>query len=128
MAVPTLEIRLLREQSAPRLYRAHAQRQRRREQLVGRKELIQAARQLCEHPRIKPPEPIRSPSAQGDGHSASSLFQASPTRPDRRAANRFNQSANSSQANPNKTKQKSLDFLGFIRPNRDFSMGYEQKK
>jgi hypothetical protein len=25
----------------------------------------------------------------------------------------FNQSANSSQANPNKTKQNSLDFLGF---------------
>jgi hypothetical protein len=25
------------------------------------------------------------------------------------------------------TKQKSLDFLGFIRPNQDFSMGYEQK-
>jgi hypothetical protein len=39
----------------------------------------------------------------------------------------FNQRANFVQANPNKTKQKSLDFLGFIRPNRDFSMGYEQK-
>jgi hypothetical protein len=39
----------------------------------------------------------------------------------------FNQSGNSLQANPNKSKQKSLDFLGFIRPNRDFSMGYEQK-
>jgi hypothetical protein len=39
----------------------------------------------------------------------------------------FNQSGNSAQANPNKTKQKSLDFLGFIRPNRDFSMGYGQK-
>jgi hypothetical protein len=39
----------------------------------------------------------------------------------------FNQRANSAQANPNKTKQKSLDFLGFIRPNRDFSKGYEQK-
>jgi hypothetical protein len=39
----------------------------------------------------------------------------------------FNQGANSSQANPNKTKQKSLDFLGFIRPNRDFSMGYDGK-
>jgi hypothetical protein len=34
---------------------------------------------------------------------------------------------NSDQTNPNKTKQKSLDFLGFIRPNRDFSMGYERK-
>jgi hypothetical protein len=31
------------------------------------------------------------------------------------------------QANPNKTKQKSLDFLGFIRPNRDFSMRYGRK-
>jgi hypothetical protein len=34
---------------------------------------------------------------------------------------------NSVQANPNKTKENCLDFLGFIRPNRDFSMGYEQK-
>jgi hypothetical protein len=24
-------------------------------------------------------------------------------------------------------KQNCLDFLGFIRPNRDFSMGYERK-
>jgi hypothetical protein len=39
----------------------------------------------------------------------------------------FNQRANSSQANPSKTKQNSLDFLGFIRPNRDLSMGYERK-
>jgi hypothetical protein len=39
----------------------------------------------------------------------------------------FNQNASPVQAKPNKTKQKSLDFLGFIRPNRDFSMGYEQK-
>jgi hypothetical protein len=31
------------------------------------------------------------------------------------------------QANPNKTKPKSLDLLGFIRPNRDFSKGYERK-
>jgi hypothetical protein len=27
------------------------------------------------------------------------------------------------QAKPNKTKQNSLDLLGFIRPNRGFSMG-----
>jgi hypothetical protein len=40
---------------------------------------------------------------------------------------RFNRRANSFQINPNKTKQKSLDFLGLIGPNRDFSMGYEQK-
>ncbi len=32
------------------------------------------------------------------------------------------------QAKPNKTKQKSLDFLGFLRPNRDFSMGYGESK
>ena len=31
------------------------------------------------------------------------------------------------QANPNKSKEKGLDFLGFIRPNRDFSMGYGEK-
>jgi hypothetical protein len=40
---------------------------------------------------------------------------------------RFNQGANSFQIIPNKTKQISLDFLGFIRPNRDFSKGYGQK-
>jgi hypothetical protein len=32
------------------------------------------------------------------------------------------------QARPNKTKQKALDLLGFLRPNRDFSMGYGQSK
>ena len=31
------------------------------------------------------------------------------------------------EANPNGTKQKRLDLLGFIRQNRDFSMGYERK-
>ena len=31
------------------------------------------------------------------------------------------------QANPNKSKQKRLDLLGFIRQNRDFSMGYREK-
>jgi hypothetical protein len=40
----------------------------------------------------------------------------------------FNLRANSIQINPNKSKQKSLDFLGFIRPNRDFSMGYGESK
>jgi hypothetical protein len=30
--------------------------------------------------------------------------------------------------NPNKTKQKSLDFLGFIFPNRDFSKGYSDSR
>jgi hypothetical protein len=32
------------------------------------------------------------------------------------------------QTIPSKTKQKSLDFLGFIRPNRGFSMGYSDSK
>ena len=31
------------------------------------------------------------------------------------------------QAKPNKSKQNCLDLLGFIRPNRDFSMGYARK-
>jgi hypothetical protein len=31
------------------------------------------------------------------------------------------------QAKPSKTKQNCLDLLGFIRPNRDFSMGYDGK-
>jgi hypothetical protein len=32
------------------------------------------------------------------------------------------------QAKPNKSKQKRLDLLGFIRPNPDFSMGYGDSK
>jgi hypothetical protein len=32
------------------------------------------------------------------------------------------------QAKPSKTKQECLDFLGFIRPNQDFSMGYSESK
>jgi hypothetical protein len=32
------------------------------------------------------------------------------------------------QAQPNKSKQKCLDLFGFIRPNRDFSMGYGDSK
>jgi hypothetical protein len=32
------------------------------------------------------------------------------------------------QARPNKSKQKRLDLFGFIRPNRDFSMGYDDSK
>jgi hypothetical protein len=31
------------------------------------------------------------------------------------------------QDNPNKNKEKSLDFLGFVWPNRGFSMGYKEK-
>jgi hypothetical protein len=41
---------------------------------------------------------------------------------------RFNQRASFSQANPNKTKQKSLGLLGFIWWNWDFSKGYSRKK
>jgi hypothetical protein len=40
----------------------------------------------------------------------------------------FNQRTSSEQANPNKSKQKSLDLLGFIRKNRYFSMSYGGKK
>jgi hypothetical protein len=32
------------------------------------------------------------------------------------------------QANANKTKEKGLDFLGFLWPNSDFSMGYSESK
>jgi hypothetical protein len=32
------------------------------------------------------------------------------------------------QAKPNKTKQNGLGFAWFIRPNRDFSMGYGDSK
>jgi hypothetical protein len=32
------------------------------------------------------------------------------------------------QAGPNKSNQKGLDLFGFIRPNRDFSMGYGKSK
>src|SRR5271155_3216084 len=34
----------------------------------------------------------------------------------------------SSQILPNKSKQNSLDLFGFIRLNRDFSMGYGESK
>jgi hypothetical protein len=48
--------------------------------------------------------------------------------PQGRAAPGFNQRAHSPQAKPNKSKQKRLDLLGFIRPIRDFSMGYYDSK
>jgi len=32
------------------------------------------------------------------------------------------------QGKPNKSKQNSLDLLGFIRPNPDLSMGYGDSK
>jgi hypothetical protein len=31
------------------------------------------------------------------------------------------------QANPNNSKQKNLDLLGFVWPKRDFSKGYNRK-
>jgi hypothetical protein len=42
-------------------------------------------------------------------------------------AGKYNRNAKTPLTNPNKTKQKSLDLLGFVRPNRDFSKGCEQK-
>jgi hypothetical protein len=36
--------------------------------------------------------------------------------------------AKSIQGKPNKTKEKSLFFLGFLLPNRAFSMGYGKSK
>ena len=48
-------------------------------------------------------------------------------RPNRAAGRRCNLGTNSIQANPNKTKQNRLDFLGFIWPIWGFSTGYEQK-
>jgi hypothetical protein len=32
------------------------------------------------------------------------------------------------QAQPNKSKQECWDLFGFIRPNRGFSMGYDESK
>jgi hypothetical protein len=72
----------------------------------------------------------RAPRPDELGEAARRIRRLKPAR--LRAALRLrpeargcNQSANSVQINPNKTKQNCLDFLGFIRPNRDFSMGYE---
>jgi hypothetical protein len=45
----------------------------------------------------------------------------------RRSGLDHNHGANFVQINPNKTKQICLDFLGFIRPNWDFSTGYARK-
>jgi hypothetical protein len=36
--------------------------------------------------------------------------------------------AKQNQARPNKSKLNGLDLFGFIRPNRDFSMGYGESK
>jgi hypothetical protein len=48
--------------------------------------------------------------------------------PGRSGRAKYNFTASSVQINPSKTKQKSLDFLGFRSPNRDFSMGYGESK
>jgi hypothetical protein len=45
----------------------------------------------------------------------------------RRAGAKAQTSAKQNQAEPNKSKQKGLDLLGFIRPNRAFSMGCGRK-
>jgi hypothetical protein len=36
--------------------------------------------------------------------------------------------AKQNQINPRKTKEKGLDFLGFLWPNWDFSKGYGESK
>jgi hypothetical protein len=41
---------------------------------------------------------------------------------------RLNLRASWVQVKPRKTKEKSLHFLGFSRPNRDFSEGYGESK
>ena len=62
--------------------------------------------------------------ARGAGRPLGKAAAVSLTGPPPGPPNRPKQT----EANPNKTKQKSLDLLGFIRPNRDFSMGYGRKK
>ena len=39
----------------------------------------------------------------------------------------YNLKATSFQTNPNKNKENSLDFVGFLSPNRGFSKGYRRK-
>ena len=46
----------------------------------------------------------------------------------RRRDRGFGSAAKLFQARPSKTKQKCLDLLGFIRQNRDLSMGYDDSK
>jgi hypothetical protein len=58
---------------------------------------------------------MRSARDRGFGSAAKS-FQARPSK------------TKQNQAKPSKTKQNCLDLLGFIRPNRDFSMGYGDSK
>jgi hypothetical protein len=57
------------------------------------------------------------------GPNRQSRGRSQPNRP----PGKRNLTAKSIQAKPNKTKQNCLDLLGFIRQNRDFSMGYEEK-
>jgi hypothetical protein len=65
------------------------------------------------------------PAGFGRGPSSTALYRNKPERPNPSAV--FKQRANSFQTKPNKTKQNGLDFLGFIRPKRDFPMGYGRK-
>jgi hypothetical protein len=51
-----------------------------------------------------------------------------PGRHETPVAREYSQRASFAQASPNNSKQKSLDLLGFIRPNRDFSMTYSESK
>jgi hypothetical protein len=60
---------------------------------------------------------LASPAAKRSRDSA-----ARPTGPSKPSKTKQN------QALPNKTKQNSLVLFGFIRPNRDFSMGYAESK
>jgi hypothetical protein len=41
---------------------------------------------------------------------------------------RLGSAAKPGQTIPSKTKQNGLDLFGFIRPIRDFSMGYSESK
>jgi hypothetical protein len=46
----------------------------------------------------------------------------------RRYASKALLSPNVSKLHQNKTKQNGLELLGFIRPNPDFSKGYDESK
>jgi hypothetical protein len=48
--------------------------------------------------------------------------------PDRRPQARRPNKSKQNQITPNKSKQNCLVLFGFIRPNRDFSMGYNESK
>jgi hypothetical protein len=50
-----------------------------------------------------------------------------PGRPAKPVPEGYNLRATSVQINPNKSKEKSLHFVGFLWPNRGFSKGYRRK-